>query len=244
MAMKRRLSILAFVMILALALSACGGDESNKEGSDGNDTEAQADGQSQESGQGSEVKGQVAKGKTVATVNGEKIKGSEFNTVLQAVQQQSQKTGQKVDVEQAKNQAVQSLVGQELILQDAKAKGYEASEEDINNRIEKTKSQFESDEQFKKVMKQQGLTMEKYKNQLSEQLTVEQYTEKEIDTEKVTDKEAKDYYDKYSKDAEDAPKYEKVKSQIKQGLQEQRKQKARAEIVKDLKKDGDVEVNI
>lgn len=68
-------------------------------------------------------KQKVDEKKTVAIVNDEKISGAEYNTVLSTTQMQMQQFGQdptsKEGAKQIKEQTLNSLVGQTLLLQAA-----------------------------------------------------------------------------------------------------------------------------
>ncbi|BBP86735.1 hypothetical protein BsIDN1_03530 [Bacillus safensis] len=70
--------------------------------------------------------------KVVATVNKDKITGSEYNSALSTIQGQLQQSGQdptsKEGEKAVKKQTIDALVGQELILQDAEKKGFKASD--------------------------------------------------------------------------------------------------------------------
>jgi SurA N-terminal domain len=252
--------------LLSVALAACGSNDASdsadkKEDSKTAQTEEQQKQTKEQEKQMKEMqekleKQQVDEKKTVALVNDEKILGSEYNQVLQTSQMQMQQMGQdpttKDAAKQVKDQTIDSLVGQTLLIQDATEKGYKASEDEINKQIEDAKKQYDSEKEFNNVLKQAGLNMDQLKEQLGESIQYNKYVEKEIKAEEVTDKEVKEYYDQYAKQAESAgseqqqqlPKYEEIKDQIKGQLEQQKKQEKVGEQVEKLKKEAKVDVKI
>lgn len=254
------------VGLLSVALAACGSNDASdsadkKEDSKTAQTEEQQQQTKEQEKQMKEMqekleKQQVDEKKTVALVNDEKILGSEYNQVLQTSQMQMQQMGQdpttKDAAKQVKDQTIDSLVGQTLLIQDATEKGYKASEDEINKQIEDAKKQYDSEKEFNNVLKQAGLNMDQLKEQLGESIQYNKYVEKEIKADEVTDEEVKEYYDQYAKQAESAgsdqqqqlPKYEEVKDQIKGQLEQQKKQEKVGEQVEKLKKEAKVDVKI
>src|SRR5699024_5813863 len=119
--------------LIALGAAACGSNDGAKSDSSDKATSSQSDksSQSQQSDSSGQqgVQGTVADGKTVAKVNGTAIKGVDYNGMLKSLQaqakQQSAAQGQQAgklqgpQLKQMKKQAIDALVGNELVLQDA-----------------------------------------------------------------------------------------------------------------------------
>ena len=95
--------------------------------------------------------------KVVATVNKDKITGSEYNSALSTIQGQLQQSGQdptsKEGEKAVKKQTIDALVGQELILQDAEKKGFKASDKEVDKQLKEEKKQFKDNAQFEDALK-------------------------------------------------------------------------------------------
>jgi len=258
--MKKLLTTL-LVALLAIGLAACGSnEESQNQADDKAKTEEKSDGKAQEeqAKQMEEMqkkmdKQKVEKDKIVAIVNDEKIKGEDFNNVLTQSQMQYQQMGQdptsKDAAKKIKEQTIDSLVGQTLLMQQADEKGYKASEDEINKQLEEVKKQYGDEKKFEDAMKKAGFTMDELKTQIAENIKYTNYVEKEIKVEEVSEDEMKKFFDQYASqqgqgESKDAPKFEEVKPQIKTQLEQQKKQEKLVQHVEDLKKNAKVDVKI
>ncbi|BCB03091.1 SurA N-terminal domain-containing protein [Bacillus sp. KH172YL63] len=257
--MKKLLTTLLLVF-LTIGLAACGSDEESQKQADDKAKTEESDQQSQEEQakkmeemQKKMDKQKVEEDKIVAVVNDEKIKGDDFNNILSQSQMQYQQMGQdptsKDAAEKIKEQTIDSLVGQTLLMQQAEEKGYKATEDDVNKQLEEVKKQYEDEKKFEEAMKQAGFTLDELKNQIAENIKYTNYVEKEIKVDEVTEDEMKTFFDQYTsqqgeEQAKDAPKYEDVKPQIKKQLEQQKKQEKLVQHVEDLKKKANIDVKI
>ncbi|MFI8492323.1 SurA N-terminal domain-containing protein [Peribacillus butanolivorans] len=240
--------------LLAVVLTACGSnDEADKKNDEKETAKTTEDQQKQmEELQKKLDKQKVDEKKTVAIVNDEKISGAEYNSMLSTTQMQMQQLGQdptsKKVAEQIKEQTINSLVGQRLLLQAADKKGYTASKDEIEKQLAEMKGRFENDEKFNEAMKQAGLNLEKLKTQIAENIPYTKYVDKEIKVEEATDEEIEKYYDQVKEQAkasgQEAQKLEKMKPQIKKQLEQQKKQEKLVKHVEELQKDAKVNIKI
>ncbi|MFB4474156.1 SurA N-terminal domain-containing protein, partial [Oceanobacillus caeni] len=125
--MMKKIMLTLLTGLMAVALVACGGNEEGKE--DKNDNKAKTEEQQKEQEKQMEEMQKkldaqhVDEKKTVAIVNDNEILGSDYNSTLASIQQQMLQMGQdptsKEALEQVKDQTIDSLVGQTLLLQDA-----------------------------------------------------------------------------------------------------------------------------
>lgn len=247
--MFRKFALLTLTMLFAIALSACGSDQSSKSSSDQpKQDKAKTAQTTKDKAQPQPKKGLVDEDKTVATVNDEKIKGKDYNMALQQLESMYQQQGQDINdqkvYEQIKNQAISSLVGNQLILQDADKKGYQPSEKAINDQIDQVKGQFPKEKDFTAALKKNNLTMDQFKKQTANGLKSDEYIKKEVGPIKVSDDEIKSFYKKYSEGQKKAPELAKVEPQIKQQIQQQKTQEKLGKIVDQLKEKNKVKVNI
>ncbi|TCP28712.1 SurA-like protein [Scopulibacillus darangshiensis] len=243
--MFRKLALVTLAPVLAFGLTACGNND-DKKSSDQPKQEQQKPAQTQNKKQ--QVKGLVSEDKTVATVNDEKIMGNEYNMMLKQLEQMAQQQGQDINdkkvYKQVKDQAISSLVGNKLLLQDADKKGYKASEKKIDDQYNKIKGQFKTEKEFNALLKKNHLSKDQLKQQISDQLVSDQYIKNEVGPVKVSDEEIQSFYKQISANQKKAPDLEKVKPQIKQQLEKQKTNEKLGKIVDQLKKKSDVKVNV
>jgi hypothetical protein len=263
----KKLMYTLLIGLIAAALTACGSNDDAKQSKSDDQktaqTEKQKEAQEKQEKQAKEMqkkldKQKVDEKKTVAVVNGKKVSGEEYNAALSSSQAQYQQMGQdptsKEAAKQVKQQTIDNLVGQTLLLQEAENKGYKATDEEVNKKLKETKKQFKTDKQFKAALKDAGLTQSQLKSELADSIKYQQYVDKDIQTPEVTDKEIQDYYDQFAKQSQSQasggkeqsqmPKLEYVKPQIKQQLEQQKKQEALEKKVEELKKNAKVEVKL
>lgn len=263
--MIRKLPALLLMMIVAFSLTACGGNQSSSKSNNQKTTQSgkssqsakksQSSAKSSQSAKGSQsgnqaapkTKGLVSKDKIVAVVNGKKIKGAQYNSVLQELELQYQQQGQnpssKKVYKQEKKQALDTLVGQVLLLQDANKKGYQPSDQKVTQQLGQVEKQYGGKTKFKKALDQHHMTMDQYKETISKQLELNTYINKQAPV-KVTDKEIKAFYNQYKSSTKKPQKLAAIKSSIKQAIQNQKQQPKIAKIVEQLKKKGDVKIKI
>lgn len=252
--------------ITAAALASCSGDGKSSHDSGGKSESPKASASADPSK--SKTPGTVAKGKRVADVNGHKITGATYNRALTQVHQQAQQQGQagggagsKGMQKQEKKQAVQTVVGNELLLQDSQKRGYKASKPEVAKQLKKTKKQYKTKKQLRAALKQSDMTMHQLRDQIAQQVRLDSYVKKELGPFRVSDKQVKQYYKKYKAQQKQAqqqqpqkskkkskknsvPPLKQLKPQIKKQLKDQERQKKVSSQVTKLKKKGDVKVLI
>ncbi|WP_340081923.1 SurA N-terminal domain-containing protein [Terribacillus sp. FSL K6-0262] len=248
----KRLMTLCFMLVLAMVLAACGNDEDSA--SDSSDAEREQAQKQAEEMQKKMEEQQVDPDETVATVNGTEIKGEEYNSLLSSAQQQAQASGTDPTTDDAakelKDQVLKSLVGNELLLQEAENKNYEVSDKEVDEELKSAKDQFEDEDKFKEALKATGSTEEEYKQQLKEGLLVTKYVDKELSPKEVTEDDMKTYYEEMEKQAKESnqedslPKYDDIKDQLKATMEQQNLQTVMLEKVDELEKDANVKYNI
>ncbi|MGG1680184.1 SurA N-terminal domain-containing protein [Neobacillus sp. NRS-1170] len=244
--------------IMAFTLTACGSNEEGKQlQKSGQQTETAQTKQLDQEKQMKEIqqklnKQKIEDKKTVAIINGEKVSGSDYNMVLSSQQMQMQQMGEdptsEKQAKQIKEQTIDTLVGQTLILQEADKKGYHASKDDVGKQLAEIKKPYKDEHKFEEALKQAGLGMTTLKTKIARNIQIMKYMEKEIPVEKVTDKEIQAYYDQLAQQGsaseQKLPKLEKVKPQIKQQLEQQKRQEQLAKQVDVLKKNAKVTIKI
>ena len=119
---------------------------------------------------------------TIATVNGKVILKSEFDKkisiLLKGVPPESLKETEKVL--QFKEQVLDEMINEILVLQDAESKKVTITNKEITDGIEKLKTSFSTPEEFEDAIKEKGLTMEDLQTEVKNQLIKEKMIQKEI----------------------------------------------------------------
>ncbi|MDI3329565.1 MAG: SurA N-terminal domain-containing protein [Micrococcus sp.] len=200
----------------------------------------------------------------VATVNGEEISGKDFSGVyesrFQQLAMQAQMSGQELDQDAMKKQTVDSMVGSELLVQDAEANGHEATDEDVDALLEETvkAQQLGSVDELMAVYEEQGFAEEQVRSDARKQVLMTAAIE-EIDVPEPSEEELRELYDQAAAAqppaeggeasgaagaSAQAPSFEELKPQLEQQVAAQKQNEAIMQRMEELRKDADVEVRI
>lgn len=229
-----------FVLAIGLAtlLAACGGDDSADKAND-QKSEETAKKASQDIKITDEEK--VDEDKVVSKINGEIIKGKQYNDSYASMKMSMSQNGQDIsDTQKIKDQTLKFIVQKALIRQDAKSQGIEVSQEKVEKEFNTIKEQ--NGDNFAKLLKENNLTEESLKNQIEFELLLVQYAEQEIKSEEVTDEEVQAYYDtlKEQSKEKELPKFEEIKEQIKSQLARQKQSQQLQAKLEELKKNAEI----
>lgn len=137
--------------------------------------------------------------KILATVNGEPVTLSELERLLQPVYKQYEQIYKGDELEQykadARDQLLEQLIENKLILQKAKKDGIEIKESAMEEELADIRDKFGSMDDFKAALEKEGMTLEQYKKDLAEQLTIKAMIERElVNKAKVRPEEIESYY--------------------------------------------------
>ena len=252
---KKMLAALALVGSLSV-VTACGGESESAPESSAAQESSEQGGQDQ-AAPSPDLSGVPD---VVATVNGKDIGKDEFSRVYESQFQQSamqsQMSGQEVDQDELKKNAAESMVGTELLVQQAHKENIKATDAQVSEALSAAaKSNQMSGEEFLAALEKQGMDRELIDSQLKQQVEVEAVTKKELGTFTASEKELQAAYDEAkaqqeqqptaeSGEAAKMPAYEEVKPQLKQQVVQQKEGEATQKLVEKLRADGDVKVNI
>ncbi len=245
----KKIKLLAFALSLLLLLGACS-DEDNAESTKEPAVPAESEAAAEPAVDASETDLDLpADGEVVVVVNGEEIKGTVYNSVARQLESSLVAQGKKADdpeVEaQVKEQALNVIVGNILILQDAIEKGHKVDEEVLEQRFEDLKNQFENEEQMIIALERTGFTLDDMKQQLRDQLIYESYLAQEIEGAEVTEEELQETYQGYLDSAEgETPEFEEMKPMILQSLEERNEKQAVYDRIEELREAAEIEVKI
>ncbi|MGJ9457332.1 SurA N-terminal domain-containing protein [Oceanobacillus sp. CF4.6] len=189
----------------------------------------------------------------VAEVNGVEIPREEFETnytgQFQQAAMQSQMTGEEVDQNQLKKRLAESMIGLELLKQEADRTNIEATQEDIDQTLDELAKQngLESKDEFLTALNEQGMDEEEVMSQLDLQVKVEKLIANEAGEMETTDEELEVIYDQFKAQQEEmngedaeVPSFEDMKPQLEQQVKGQQEAEAYQTLVEKLREDADV----
>ncbi|MBM7540768.1 SurA N-terminal domain-containing protein [Amphibacillus cookii] len=189
----------------------------------------------------------------VAEVNGNEITGAEFEmTYISQFQQaamQSQMTGQPVDQDQLKSELADNMVDQELLVQEADTRGFEATEQEVDEMINDIMeaNQLESRDELFAVLDEQGTSESEVISQIEMQIKLDQLIADEVGEVEATEEELQTFYDELSaqyeetEGMEELPPFDEVRTEIEEELQMQEESEAIMALIEVLRSDAEIE---
>lgn len=148
---------------------------------------------------------------TVATVNGQKITVSEYETTLalykQSVEAMYGKSVWDTEVEKGvkykdkfKENILDQMINIEVVYEQAKKDNLLPTKEEVDKKYNELKKNIDSDKEYKKNMEKIGASDEFLRTQQEQDLAVQNYKEHFDKTIKISDEEMKKYYEDHKKD--------------------------------------------
>lgn len=190
----------------------------------------------------------------VAVVNGEEITREEFEAVyvtqFQQLAMQAQLSGQEIDQAQLKEQLVESLIAQELLVQEAANQNLTASQEEIDATLEELAQQngLASTEEFLAALEEQGLSAEEVIAQVETQVQLEKLIAQETGDVTPTEAELEELYEELQAQQEQSggelPPFEEVRPALEDQLILQAEREATQTFVTELRENADVTINL
>jgi peptidyl-prolyl cis-trans isomerase C len=134
-----------------------------------------------------------------AVVNGVPISKDDFDREMDFFIKRASQGGQQVPEAQMgimKNQVLDNLIDRELLFQESKKKGIKVNADEVSDQLQKIKQRYPSEDEFKKLLGEMGLTESEVRTQIGRGMAIQQLIDKEVAA-KVTigDEEVKSYYD-------------------------------------------------
>lgn len=245
----------AAALVAVSLLAACGGDSEDAEPST-DDAAATSEGPGAQDAPEADV---ADVPKVVAEVNGEEIPRKEFVQAyegqFQQAAMQSQQTGGEVDQQELKEKTARDMVNSLLLVQAAQDADLSVKDTEVQATLEElaTGNQIPSVEAFLEVLKEQGFTEKQVRREVEKQLLVEKYVAAEGKVKAPSEQEQQDLYDQLTAQQEgqgqdDAaasiPPFKDVQPQLEQQLQQEAEAAAVDRLVKELRDDADITVNL
>jgi len=138
----------------------------------------------------------------VALVNGLEVTRDAFNREMDRVQRQIIASKRKLDAAEMpalQKRVLDSMIDRELLFQESEKKGIKIDETKITEQMTSIKSRYPSEEEFKSVLSQNGIDEATLKSQIEKMMMIKKFVDEEFkEKSKVTDEEAKAFYDSHS----------------------------------------------
>ena len=140
-----------------------------------------------------------------AEVNGEIILYSEVREHL--FQMKSAGAVGELSDKEAEGKALDNLIDEKLIIQLGKEKELDVSEREVDATVERFRKRVgASKEQFEELLAAEGMTMERYRDMLKDQLMSRMVISREVQSQvKLTDEDVDEYYKEHKEDFSTAP---------------------------------------
>src|SRR5690625_4816979 len=185
----------------------------------------------------------------VATVNGTDLTGENFITLyqiqFQQMAMQAQMSGEEPDQEQLRTQTLDSMIEAELLVQDAQDRGYEATEDDVQNVLEQTATANEmaSVDELLEAYSAQGIPEEQLRDDAQTQILVEELIENDIEVAEPTEDEVAELYDYMGlgEGEENGYSLEEIRPELEAQILNQNRGEAISAHVAELREDAEVE---
>ena len=134
-----------------------------------------------------------------AVVNGVTISKDDFDRELDFFIKRANQRGQQVPQAQMgmmKKEVLDSLINRELLFQESEKKGIKINSQEVSDQFQKIQQRYSSKDEFKKLLKEMGLTESDVQKQISRGMAIQQLIDKEVgDKVKIGEEEVKSYYD-------------------------------------------------
>ena len=241
-----------------IVLSACGGTDESAENENAQpETEEQAP-SGEESAEQPEMPEPDLEGipEVVAQVNGEEVSKEEFETAytgqFQQAAMQAQMSGQEIDQNQLKNQLAESMVGQELLIQEAENQELTASEEEVDQTLEQLAQQngLESKDEFLSALNEQGMAEDEVMSQIETQVKVDQLIAESAGDTDPSNEELEAAYEQVKAQQEqmgseeELPAFDELKPELEEQVKMQKENEATQTLVAELREKADVTINL
>ena len=152
------------------------------------------------SGHKHDAKPPISLPEVVARVNGEDIKREIIYRELNKAVRKYQANGMSLSPDQLKTAAkklIDDEIGRTLLLQRGKEIGAQATPEMVENKLSAVKASFKSDSVFEHKLKNRGMTLDQYQEELRTDLVMDQVIKKEVVSKiQISEKDLKKYYEK------------------------------------------------
>ncbi|MDQ0339209.1 putative lipoprotein NlpE involved in copper resistance [Caldalkalibacillus uzonensis] len=185
---------------------------------------------------------------SVAIVNGTEISQEQLDAHLEQIKMSYAQFGIDFEgeegqamLEQLKEEVLNGLIEQQVLLQAAQSEGYTADPEQVDEALADIKAQFASEEELQEILDSLGFSMEDLREELANELVITQYLDDQIGEIELSEEEQQEAYLSYEEETgEEAD--EETKQMIREQLRWQKEGELRQELVERLKQESEIEI--
>jgi len=183
----------------------------------------------------------------VAKVNGQEITRQNLDDAEKRLTNgQDLSTLDETTRKQVETQALETLISAELIKQEATKAQITVTDEEVNTQLSSIKGQFQDDAAYQQALVLQGITEDKLKEEVANDLLINSYITQKVDFSSitVTDEEVNTLYEQEKTINAEIPPLSEISEQIKAFITQQKQQQIIADHVAGLRAAAEVEVLI
>lgn len=194
----------------------------------------------------------------VAEVNGEDITKEEFEGIYRQqfeyrVMMQQVMNEDDIDQDELKQETLESVIGQKLLVQEADKRYTDIDSEAIDHVIDDLINDYDmgSREEMIERFEEQGITEEELMSDIELQAKVNLLIDDETKNSEPTDEEIKEAYEEIKAEFEqmedqdeEAPEFDEIKDDLRERMKQQNANKKVQDVIKDLREKSDVTLHI
>lgn len=186
----------------------------------------------------------TSKDSVVAIVNGEEITTSALETRFRETRALSEAYGIDLDQREMKQQVLNDIIAETLLLQKAAADGITATPGEIEAQYQSIARQFPDQDTFRQQLVSQNLTPEALRERIVQQLVIEAVVDANLDEDdlQVTDEEVEALYERYSTELDEVPPLDEARPELENELRQQRMNEAIDRLIDELRDESKIEV--
>ena len=189
--------------------------------------------------------------RVIAVVNQEVITQSEFDALFFPLRAQLESAYQGPELEAQLRSVQQKLISQliedKLVLSEAKKRGVEVTDEEVNEKLDEFKKQFGVEQDFNTALKAQGLDVNSFKARLRDQIAIQKLHYVEVQRKVIVSPvEIKNYFDEHPNEFNEKEKVKvwsimipKSDHAVRTGMGDEKARKQAESVLKELKKGKD-----
>jgi peptidyl-prolyl cis-trans isomerase C len=141
-----------------------------------------------------------AAGRYAAKVNGTGIKNATLDTAVNNFVENQKMLGIDIkegDMDRLREDILEELISAELLYQESKKAGPGDLKEDVNKQFENIKNGFNSEEEFRKILKERGVTEKELRDDIEKGIYIKAFLDRDVYNDiSITEAEKKEEYEK------------------------------------------------
>jgi hypothetical protein len=196
---------------------------------------------------GSDVSSDVNPATVIATVNDVQITRGELDKKINSVKK-ALPPGASDPTEDAafELQLLDDLIDLKLLVSEAEAKNYTASQDEVNAERATLVEQFGGEEELNKQLEKFGISQEELLENMRNELLIRQLLNDELSIDKIeiTDDEIKEAYDGAIAGMEDAPPLEQVSDMLREQLKNQKSADIVSAYIAELRDKANIDIKL